>query len=184
MSQNHKNMSTITAPAVAGWLLLAMCNSAPARAADNGCKTVFDAMSKVLVTPTHIYNTETAAFRKNKPTTNELIYFGGAIYVMVGGKWTRSRMDAAAMAKQEEENRRTGKYSCRYVRDETVNGEATAVYASQSENEDTKASATTWISKSRGLPLRAEEDFGDHTSTTHMSMRYDYSNVHPPAGVR
>jgi len=184
VSHNHKNMTTITAPAVAGWLLLAMCNSAPARAADNGCKTVFDAMSKVLVTPTHIYNTETAAFRKNKPMTNEGIYFGGAIYVLVGGKWRRSPMDAAAIAKQEAENRRTGKYSCRYLRDEVVHGEAAAVYASHSENEGTKADATTWISKSRGLPLRTEEDFGDQTSANHISIRYDYSGVHPPPGVQ
>jgi hypothetical protein len=165
-------------------LLSSICISTPARAANNGCKPLFDAMSKVLVTPTHMYNTETAAFRKNKPTTSEGIYVGGAIYVLVGGKWRRSPMDAAAMAKQEEENRRTSTYGCRYLRDESVNGEAAAVYASHSENEDIKANATTWISKSRGLPLRTEEDFGDPTSATHMSIRYDYSGVHPPAGVQ
>jgi hypothetical protein len=184
MNHNHQNGSITTALAAAPLLLLTVSISVPARAADNGCKPVFDAMSKVLVTPTHLYNTETAAFRKNKPTTGEGIYFGGAIYVLVGGKWRRSPMDAAAMAKQEEENRRTSKYSCRYLRDEAVNGEAAAVYASHSENEDTKANATTWISKSRGLPLRTEEDFGDQTSATHMSMRYDYSGVRPPAGVQ
>lgn len=180
----HKNASITTALAVGGPLLLAICISTPAYGADNGCKPVFDAMGKVLVTPTHLYITETDGSGKNKPRTNEEIYFGGAIYVMVGGKWTRSKMDAAAMAKQEEENRRTSKYSCRYLRDESVNGEAAVVYASQSENEDIKSHATTWISKSRGLPLRGEQDVGGDFVATHVSTRYDYANVHPPAGAQ
>jgi len=184
MNHGYKSVTITTVLARATLLLSAVCISAPARAADNGCLPVFDAMSKVLATPTHIYNTETAASPNSKPTTHEGIYFGGTIYVRVGGKWRRSPMDAAAMAKQEAENRRTGKYSCRYLRDEVVNGEAAAVYASHSENEGTKADATTWISKSRGLPLRTEEDFGDQTSANHISIRYDYSGVHPPPGVQ
>ena len=48
-----------------------------------------------------------------------------------------------------------------------------------------KPDAQTWISKSKGLPLKTEEDIdtggGDKR---HMSIRYEYSNVRPPAGVQ
>ncbi len=170
---------------VAGVFLLATGFTVPVRAADNGCQPVFDAMTKVLATPTRLYVTGGAAVGKNKPQNSEMIYAGGAIYLKLGEKWTRSTMTAAAMLKQEEENRRTAKYSCRYLREETVNGETAAVYANHSETEDIKSDATVWISKSRGLPLRTEGDYdtGD-PAKTHASIRYDYSNVRPPAGVQ
>ena len=180
MPQTHKTNAAF---------LLAICFAAPVYAADNGCKPVFDAMSRVLVTPTHLYSSETAAYGGNKPRTGEMIYAGGAnaaIYIFFDAKWIRSKMDAATMAKQEEENRRTAKYSCRYVRDEAVNGEAAAVYTSHAEIEDLKSDATTWISKSKGLPLRVELDHDpdDPKTKSHTSLRYEYTNVRPPAGVQ
>ena len=142
-----------------------------------------------MVTPTHVYMTEIAGFRHNKPENSESIYAGGAngaIYVLVGGKWTRSKVSAGDMLKQQEENGRTVPSSCRYLREEAVNGEAAAVYASHVETEDMKSDATTWISKSKGLPLRTELDLdiGGALGKTHTSIRYEYSNVHPPAGVQ
>ena len=180
MPQTHKTNTAI---------LLAICFAAPAYAADNGCKPVFDAMSRVLVTPTHLYSSETTVSRGNNTKMNEMIYAGGAnaaVYILIGAKWTRSKLDGAAMAKLEEENRRTAKYSCRYVRDEAVNGEAAAVYTSHAEIEDLKSDATTWISKSKGLPLRVELDHDpdDPKTKSHTSLRYEYTNVRPPAGVQ
>ena len=72
----------------------------------------------------------------------------------------------------------------RYLREEMVNGETRRGFMpNHSETEDIKSDATIWISKSRGLPLRAEGDYdtGD-PAKTHASIRYDYSNVRPPAG--
>jgi len=71
------------------------------------------------------------------------------------------------------------------VRDESVNGEATAVYTEHTENEGIKGDGQTWVSKSRGLPLRTEEDLdtGDGDKR-HMSIRYEYNNVSAPAGIR
>ena len=125
-----------------------------------------DAGSKVMVTPTHVYITNTGGIRKDKAENSESIYAGGAnsaIYIMVGGKWTRTRLTAGDMLKQQEENHRTAPSNCRYLRE-----------------------ATTWISKNKGLPLRAEVDLdvGGALGKSHMSMRFDYSNVHPPAGVQ
>ena len=40
------------------------------------------------------------------------------------GKWIRSKTTPQDMLKQEQENIRDSKTSCRHVRDELVNGEA------------------------------------------------------------
>ena len=67
-------------------------------------------------------------------------------------------------------------------RDESVNGEAAALYMAHSENDTVKSDAQTWISKSKGLPLRTEEDIdtGDGDKR-HMSIRYEYGNIQAPA---
>ena len=170
--------------ATAVGLVAASLNSTPAfAAADAACQPVFDSATKVLGVPAHVYNTETLPGGKTK--TGELIYANGAIYVLMDGKWVHSRMTVDAMLKQEQENIHNAKTSCRHVRDELVNGELAAMYTMQSENEEIKSEAQTWISKSKGLPLRTEEDVdtGD-PNKQHMSIRYEYSNVHAPAGVQ
>ena len=157
--------------------------------ADDSCKAVVDATTKVNVTPAHVYSTYTSEARKNKTITGELIYSGGpsgAIYVMVDGKWRKSPMTPSEMTKQQEENRRKSKMSCHYLRDESVNGEGAAVYSAHSESEAAKTDMTVWVSKSKGLPLRADIDVdaGGTTAKSHESIRYEYTNVHPPAGAQ
>lgn len=158
----------------------------PALAMDRACQPVADANSKLLATPTHISTTTTAAYTGGKPRITESIYAGNAIYVNAAGKWSRSQMTPQEMLKMEQENRESKKGTCRYVRDESVNGEAAALYAESSDTEDAKTNAQTWISKSRGVPLRTEIDMdvGGSMGKSHMSMHYDYTNVQPPAGVR
>jgi hypothetical protein len=166
--------------------LLGSMLATPALAADASCLPVFDAGSKVLTIPTHLYSTMTADFLPGgKPRNSELIYFKDAIYTNAGGHWSRSKMTPQDMLKQEQENQRNTQASCRFLRDESVNGEAAALYAEHSETEDSKTDGQIWISKSRGVPLRTEIDMdtGGSMSKSHMSMRYDYTNVQPPAGV-
>lgn len=169
-------ISTLCAALLAACLL-----SATAFAADSGCQPVFDALSKVLTTPTHVFNTEAAGSRPGgKPRNGEAIYFGGAIYVKANDKWIRSKMTAQDMIQQEQENRKTGTATCRYLRDESVNGETAAVYSVQSENEVVKSEGQLWISR-KGLPLREDldTDVGD-PNKVHRSIRYEYGNVQAP----
>jgi len=161
---------------------LAVClASVSAWAADSSCQTVFDAMSKVLTTPVHVYTSESSDSRPgNTPGSGELIYFGGAIYLKVSGKWTRSPMSAQQMLEQEKENREQGTVVCRHLRQEPVNGEAAAVYTIHSENDDSKSDGTIWIS-GKGLPLREEVDIDvDDPAKTHHSSRFEYGNVQAP----
>jgi hypothetical protein len=166
--------------------LLGSMLARPALAMDPSCQPAADASAKMLTTPTHITSTTTAAYTGGKPRNTESIYAGNAIYVNVGGKWSRSKMTPQEMLKIEQDNRESAKGTCHYVRDESVNGEAAALYAVQTDTEVGKSEAQTWISKSRGLPLRTEMDMdvGGSMGKSHMSTRYDYNNVHPPAGVQ
>jgi hypothetical protein len=160
-----------------------LASSRPAGAAmpatDPACKPVFDASDKLLTTDSHMYMTHTS---DGKSTTTELIVAGGARYVMVGGKWTRSPMTAESLKAQEEENKKNAKIiSCRQVGNEVVSGETAVVYTEHSETEDSKNDAKIWISKSKGLILKEELDLGTGPGADHMAIRYEYSNVHPPA---
>jgi hypothetical protein len=116
-------------------VLLGSILTTPALAVDPVCQPVIDASAKILTIPTHITSTTTAIYTGGKPRSNESIYAGNAIYVNVGGKWTRSKMTPQEMLKMEQENREGKKGSCHYVREESVNGEAAALYAEQSDTE-------------------------------------------------
>lgn len=60
-----------------------------------------------------------------------------------------------------------------------------AVYTAHTENEGVVGDSRIWVAGGTGLPVRQEEDLdtglGDKR---HMSLRYDYADVHAPAGVR
>jgi hypothetical protein len=158
-------------------------------AAQSGCQVVDDALNKVMTVPTHIYTAMSPGLsngstpRPSDTIHNETIYVGGSAYVKVSGKWSRSEWPPQRIMKQEQENRQQSKTTCRYLRDELVDGEAAAVYGAHAERShpDTKSDGQIWISKSRGLPLRDEMDIdaGDG-SRHHHSTHYEYTNVQPP----
>lgn len=158
-------------------------------AAQGGCQVVDDAMNKVTTVPAHIYTAMTPILSngstppRSDTIRNETIYVGGSAYVKISGKWSRSEWTMQRLMKQEQENRQQSKFTCRYLRDESINGEAAAVYATHAEraHPEVKSDGQMWISKSNGLPLRDEMDVdaGDGIKH-HHSTRYEYTNVQPP----
>ena len=87
----------------------------------------------------------------------------------------------AADTTREQENRKNVKNaSCRHVRDEIVNGEPAGVFSAQTETDDIKSDSLIWISKNKGLVLRQEEDLDAGGDKSHVSARYEYSNVSAP----
>jgi hypothetical protein len=147
---------------------------------DPACKPVLDANHKTLDTPTHMYSETVGG--GGKKTTGELITINGERYVLFGGKWTKSPMTVAATKEQETENIKNAKVlSCKRIGDDSVSGEAAAIYTEHSENEDTKSDGKIWISKSRGVILKEEIqlDAGD-PSEQRITVRYEYGNVKAP----
>jgi hypothetical protein len=157
-----------------GCLLLV---ASPLRAQDD-CKQmerlVADAFSKVHNTPTHVYTTSKIG---NQTFNSEIIYAAGNMYMKINGKWTLS--DSIKDIEQTEQQARHNAHSndtCRYVKDEPVNGEMASLYSSHSETPKGKIDMQTWISKSNGLLLRQETA----SSGVVNSSRYEYANVKPP----
>lgn len=156
----------------------------PAARAQGDCKLVHDAIDKLTTVSNHAYEAESNPARPGTGATNhEVIRAGGTIYVLMNGKWKKSPMSAAEMRAREQENWKNAKnVSCKHLRDESVKGESAAVYSTHNENEDSKEDGQIWVSKSKGLPLREEQDVDLGSGDKHhMSIRYEYTNVQAPA---
>jgi len=148
-------------------------------AADASCKPVFDANDKTLDTPNHLYQEQTDA--RGKKRTGELITINGERYLLMDGKWSKSRMTVAETKAQSEENKKNAKVvTCKRIGSDSVNGQAATVYTEHTETEDSKSDGKIWISGS-GVILKTEIDLDPGSDDkVHMTMRYEYGNVKAP----
>lgn len=171
----------------------ALCAAAPLRAQTQttGCSQVLSAGYKSLDVPFHMYMVDSAQtdarMHGGKPTVAEEISTGGVMYVLVsGGKWIKSPVSMAEMKKMQQDNTDSTKMTCTHLRDESVNGEPAAVWRGHATTEAGTVDTDIWISKGRGLPLKADShiDVGGAMGKSHGVSRYDYTNVRLPAGVQ
>jgi hypothetical protein len=138
----------------------------------------------MIATDHRTFSTHSPASRGGSPETNESVMVGGVTYIKVQGVWRKSSMTVAQIREQKAENRKNVKsISCRYLRDESVDGEVARAFSVHSETEDDKSDYTAWISKNRGLLLRQEHDIdmGGAAGKIHYSTKYEYVNVSAPA---
>jgi hypothetical protein len=151
---------------------------------DSACQAVLDTGDKLFTTPYHMYMTEAGAGVGNgKPVSSELVFSGGVQYILYNGKWSPSPLSTEELKAMEQRNRNNAKnMSCHYLRDEPVNGESAALYSTHEESAHGKTDSQIWVSKSKGLILRQEIDIdtGGANGKTHISSRYEYSNVQAP----
>jgi hypothetical protein len=161
--------------------LLALGQAVTASAADT-CQPVYNALTKILTTPSHSYSTQTAPLVNGQQRKVETIYVQGKTYMLVRGKWMLSPVSPNDVLEQELENEKQGKSSCQLVRNESVNGEAAAVYSMRRKTDAANEDGLIWISKTSGLALRKEVDmeYGGKIGKMHLIARYEYSNVKPP----
>jgi hypothetical protein len=140
------------------------------------CRPVTEAMLKVATTPHH------TAAASGSSDASETIVVDNATYVKVKGAWRKSPMTPQAQLEQEKENIKNAKvYTCQLLRTESANGMATNVYKVHSETEDVGVSdGTVWVAASLGLPVRSEADFTTVGSKMHMTITWDYANIHAP----
>ena len=153
-------------------------------APDSTCQAVLDATERLFTTPFHMYSTTTNAGVENgKPISSEMVFAGGARYVLYNGKWNPSPLSTEEMKALEQRNlKNTTNMSCHVMRDDSVNGESATLYSMHSETTRSKNDDQIWISKSKGLILRQETDLYSNRGNgkTHLSVRYEYSNVQAP----
>lgn len=166
-------------------------------AAGTACDIVAATDIKLLQTPYHSYlamHVQLAAHGAMHDVphalgmdnaTQESIFAGGVIYDKSSdGSWHRSKVTVEAMAPmvRDEQKHTDADHTCRYLRDETVDGQNAAVYEIKSKNNKLIGAGTThmWIAKASGLPLRQRSEVD---ANTYSELRYEYTNVHAPAGV-
>ena len=144
-------------------VLAVVVGAAPAQ--DSGCKPLYDAAVLQARTPSHIYSTMTGSTNLSMETisTSDAQYMRAST---TGSQWKKSSYSPQDEAKQAAERSRSYS-SCQRVGDESINGEAAAIYTEV--NKDSQISGKVWISKTRGLPLKAELTM----SSGHIAIRYD-----------
>jgi hypothetical protein len=147
---------------------------------DPACKPLSDALDKLITMPYHLFTTHTGA-TGNK--NSETIYTADSVYVLMNGKWhpaPDTRKDMAEMKKEQEQKAKTS--TCKYVRDEAVNGEAAALYSTHDETEVGKIDSEIWVSKSKDLIVRQDIDIdvGGAIGKSKTSSRFEYNNVQAP----
>ncbi len=156
--------------------LLVLGQAVRARAAD-ACQPVFDALQKLVTTPSHSYTTN-----GGKAMEAETIFAKGQKYIQVRGKWMRIPVTSQDVLEQEKEKEEKGKSACQLLRSEAVNGEAARLYSVHREYDEVKEDGQVWVSTSTGLLLRLEEDVDNRGTKKkeHQSTRFEYGNVQPP----
>ena len=176
--------------AIAGTLALPSLTGT-AGAVDAACKPVADSLAKLAKTPFHMYITESAAtdaaLHGGQPRSSEEISTVTALYVYVRGQWRRSPVSLQEATAEKDESLKAKAMSCRHVRDELVDGDMSALYQVNEQIDDSITSdSQVWISIAKGLPNKQEQsvDVGGALGKSHKVMRFDYSHVMPPPGVK
>jgi hypothetical protein len=184
--------------AAAGSLCCGVASATPALAMDPACQSLWQSEKNMANTPVHITMTETQTWSKplSKAASgmgmagakkSEEISTGKGVYVLHGGKWIDMQTSFAEMAKLGDPNDPEIKKAreakrCKALPDETVTGQATAVYV---EHNPSGIDTKIWISKSTHLPLKSEitNKAAGAAMTSFTVSTYDYNNVRAPSGA-
>ena len=155
-------------------------------AADASCKPVFDAITRLVKTPNHQFLIQSSDAPGSTPQAGEMIFTGKTTYFLHDGQWQTSTITPEQTLKQDEENRRNSKTSCRAVREESVEGVSATVYTLHSESAVGQSDGLIWISKVSALPLRQKIELAMSgiTEKNHVETRFVYSGVEPPPGLK
>jgi hypothetical protein len=167
--------------AISTLLVILSSLAAPYVMAADSCQLIFDALTKVVTTPSHSYTTSTAV-NGGKATEAETIFANGQKYIRARGKWMRLPVTSQDVLEQEREKQEHGKSTCQFLRNESVNGEAAMLYSVHREYDEVKEDGQMWVSRGTGLLIRVEEDFDDGGNKVkdHRSTRFEYGNIRPP----
>lgn len=171
--------------AAAASLGLAAAVSQPTLAAEGSCKAVFDAIARQVMTPSHEYMIQTVGADKTKREQREVINTGKMQYFLVGGEWHTMKETPKETLQRERDNEASSDVTCRYLRDETVEGVSAALFSEHSKTDTGESDALIWIAKGNSMPVREQVDMDpENPGARHLEVRIVYSNVQAPSGVK
>jgi hypothetical protein len=162
----------------------AMPVAAGAQQISAACRPLVDAELKSISTPHHMFQTKSDG-RSGQEPMGELIAASGVTYVKSGGKWMRSPIKLREQIDQVNRNIAAAKvYTCQRVGSDVVAGMPATVYTLHTDNDVAKADARAWIGTGNGLLLKMDESVDAAGMKSHYLIRYEYTNVSAPAGVK
>ena len=170
-------------PAFSLSILVLGAAPAPAQTLSPECQAMLDAGVKQFSQPSHAFMTMTGMGPAG--TQSEMINVDGVTYAMVNGTWMKSPVSVAQLIEQGKAQIASAKsHTCQKAADEMVDGVAASVYTSHTETATGATDSRVWIATATGLPLKSEIDMTMGARKTHTSVRYEYTNVTAPPGVR
>jgi hypothetical protein len=147
------------------------------------CQAMLDAGLKQFTQPSHAFMTMTGMGPAG--TQSEMINVDGVTYAMVNGTWMKSPVSVAQLIEQSKAQIASAKsHTCQKAADEMVDGLAASVYTAHTETATGATDSRVWIANDTGLPLKSEIDMTMGARKTHTSVRYEYTNVTAPPGVK
>jgi hypothetical protein len=165
-------------------------SAASAQAADASCEGLASAMINNAKTPYRSMSIITFDAGDNaKPATSqtsETIATGTAVFARFGsGKWQQIHIPLDKLAEAVRHNAESFS-GCKRLADDTINGEAVAVYTGHLAAQKSVVETKVWVEPKRGVMLRSETDVapkpepGDVFKGRHVAIRYSYDNIAPP----
>jgi hypothetical protein len=92
--------------AISSLLVILATLAAPYVMAADACQPVYNALTKIMTTPSHSYSTQTAPLVNGHQRNVETIYVQGKTYMFAKGKWMVSPATPTDVLKQELEKYR------------------------------------------------------------------------------
>ena len=156
-------------------------------AQSSACKDLANAMLKNALVPYHSYMSTTAGYNGGKTKQSEMISTGTAIYIKTSRGWMKSRVTPQVIQQSQREavDSLLKVYTCTKVGTEVVNGVSSQHYHVHGKTEDGETTQELWLGDGRLQRMDQDMDVGAGAAgKSHTSMRYEYTNVQAPPGVK
>lgn len=165
--------------------LLAVAGAAPgfgqpsrAAATAGACQPVFDGLDQVMSVPTHV--STTLKMGNDEPRQIEAIYAGGAIYQKEKAGWEKKPFGTLEAANQERQFRKEHKPTCKFVKEERVDGQLMNVYEAVTKTPLDTSTAQVWVMRNGRIAKQEIAVDGGKSGSMHYSVKYSYDGVEAP----
>jgi hypothetical protein len=162
---------------------LTVALAAPALGQDASCTPVVSAFARLAQTPNHQFTEQRGPAGAGR---TESITTGTTRYIRTDGKWVAKPFSPAAEIMEEAARARSEKSTCRFIRDENVDGVAAGVYSVQTQADYGSSETKLWIAKANGLPVREEIKLklAKVSGKARVEVRFIYAGVAAPPGAQ
>jgi hypothetical protein len=115
------------------------------------------------------------------PLTSHVVMTGDKMYLQIRRTWTTKLITSKELVDKANKSALKELISCQRAGAEEIGGDASTIYAVDSQMPGHIGHSRVWISNASGLPLKTEVTLPGGESMTSL---FDYKNVAPPPGEK